>query len=97
MINRSIYIDLWQGLSEEKNMIFLSGPRQVGKTTLANEIAKGFRNNIYFNWDILAHKKLLITNPTFFENINRKDESTPLIILDEIHKYKKWKNYLKGI
>ncbi len=77
-------------------MIFLSGPRQVGKTTLSREIAKGFRNSIYFNWDIFNHKKLLITNPTFFENINRQDESIPLIILDEIHKYKHWKNYLKG-
>jgi predicted AAA+ superfamily ATPase len=78
-------------------MVFLSGPRQVGKTTLSKEIAKGFKNNIYFNWDILDHKKLLIKNPTFFENLNRKDESIPLVILDEIHKYRHWKNYLKGI
>ena len=97
MINRPMYINLWQELSKEKQMIFLSGPRQVGKTTLAKEIAKGFKNNIYFNWDILGHKKLLIKEPAFFENINRQDESMPLVILDEIHKYKRWKNYLKGI
>lgn len=92
-----MYLNLWQELSKEKQMIFLSGPRQVGKTTLTKEIAKGFKNNIYFNWDILGHKKLLIKEPAFFENINRQDESMPIVILDEIHKYKRWKNYLKGI
>ncbi len=92
-----MYHNLWQELSSEKQMILLSGPRQVGKTTLSKEIAKGFKNNIYFNWDILDHKKLLTKDPTFFENINRQDESMPLVILDEIHKYKNWKNYLKGI
>lgn len=97
MIKRAMYHNLWQELSSEKQMIFLSGPRQVGKTTLSKEIAKKFKNNIYFNWDISDHKKLLIKNPTFFENINRQDESMPLVILDEIHKYKHWKNYLKGI
>jgi len=97
MIKRLMYINLWKELSAEKQMIFLSGPRQVGKTTLAKEIAGEFRNNVYFNWDILEHKKLLIKNPAFFENINRQDETTPIVIFDEIHKYKHWKNYLKGI
>lgn len=36
-------------------------------------------------------------NSTFFEEVARRDESKPLIILDEIHKYRDWKNYLKGI
>jgi len=88
---------MWQDLSSEKKMIFLSGPRQVGKTTFAQKIAEGFKNNLYFNWDIISQKRLLIQEPTFFENINRKDESIPLVIFDEIHKYSKWKNYLKGI
>lgn len=78
-------------------MVFVSGPRQTGKTTLAKEIAKSFKNSVYFNWDIISNKRMLIENPTFFENINRVDESPPLVIFDEIHKYKNWKNYLKGI
>jgi len=97
MIKRSMYLNMWQDLSSEKKMIFLSGPRQVGKTTFAQKIAEGFKNNLYFNWDIISQKRLLIQEPTFFENINRKDESIPLVIFDEIHKYSKWKNYLKGI
>lgn len=96
-IKRQSYINLWNELSKEKKMIFLAGPRQVGKTTIAKEIAKKYKNNIYFNWDIISNQKEIINNPTFFEQINRVDKSTPLVILDEIHKYKKWKNYLKGI
>jgi len=97
MIKRTKYLELWLELSSEKQMIFLSGPRQVGKTTLAEEISSGFKNKLYFNWDIIEHRKRLIQNPVFFEHINRKDESMPLIVLDEIHKYRQWKNYLKGV
>jgi hypothetical protein len=78
-------------------MIFLAGPRQVGKTTLAQSLADSYTNNIYLNWDILAHRARFIENPTFFEEIERKDESIPLVVLDEIHKHRDWKNYLKGI
>ena len=97
MNERILYTSLWQELAEDKQMVFLSGPRQVGKTTLAKMIAKNFINSVYFNWDIIANKKLLIQNPSFFENVNRKDASIPLVIFDELHKYKHWKNYLKGI
>ncbi|MFH1479325.1 MAG: ATP-binding protein [Candidatus Omnitrophota bacterium] len=97
MIERALYLDLWKELSSEKQMIFISGPRQAGKTTLAKEIAKAFKNSTYFNWDITSNKKLLIEQPSFFEQINRLDGSMPLVILDEIHKYKHWKNYLKGV
>ncbi|MBN1673694.1 MAG: ATP-binding protein [Kiritimatiellae bacterium] len=78
-------------------MMLLSGPRQAGKTTLAKMIAEGYTNNLYFNWDIATDKARLIEDPHFFQSVHRKDESTPLITLDEIHKYKDWKNYLKGI
>ncbi|MBN1794403.1 MAG: ATP-binding protein [Candidatus Omnitrophica bacterium] len=97
MIPRTIYAELWKELSSQKEMVFLTGPRQVGKTTLAKEMALSFTNNLYYNWDIIENKKQLIEEPTFFQNINRIDESKPLIIFDEIHKYQNWKNYLKGI
>lgn len=97
MENRKLYVKIWQELAGDKSMIFLSGPRQAGKTTLAQIISKSFTNNLYFNWDIPQHRINLIKNPTFFETIKRKDSSKPLIIFDEIHKYKDWKNYLKGV
>ena len=88
---------IWQELSREKNMIFLAGPRQVGKTTLSKIISRDFVNNLYFNWDIPQDKVRLVKNPIFFQELKRRDPSIPLIIFDEIHKYKDWKNYLKGV
>jgi predicted AAA+ superfamily ATPase len=88
---------LWRELSSEKAMVFLAGPRQAGKTTFAKACAASFSNSVYFNWDIASHKALLVRNPTFFTEMERKDDSAPMVILDEIHKYGRWKNYLKGV
>lgn len=97
MIERSAYIRMWNELSTDKNMVFLAGPRQAGKTTLSNIISKTFTNHLYFNWDIADHRLKFINNPTFFKEINRKNHTLPLVVFDEIHKYKDWKNYLKGV
>lgn len=97
MEKRETYVRIWKDLSSDKNMILLVGPRQVGKTTLAQIISKSFKNYIYFNWDIPEHRKDFLENPTFFEMVERKDPSKPLVVLDEIHKYKDCKNYLKGV
>lgn len=97
MKERDYYTNIWKELSAEKSMVFLAGPRQAGKTTLAQMIAESFTNKLYFNWDIPQDKTLFFENPAFFEEVQRRDESIPLIILDEIHKYKDWKNYLKGV
>lgn len=97
MESRRSYVKIWKDLAKDKSMIFLAGPRQVGKTTLAQIISRSFKNNLYFSWDIAQHRTRLIEKPTFFEAVERKDSSTPLIVFDEIHKYKDWKNYLKGI
>ncbi len=70
-------------------MVFIVGPRQVGKTWLAKEIAKDFSNPLYLNYDHLEDRKL-IHNENWLPTVD-------LLILDEIHKMKKWKNFLKGI
>jgi len=97
MIKRELYMAVWRELAAAKSMVFLAGPRQTGKTTLAEMIAQDFANRVYFNWDFPESKALLAREPTFFEQIKRKDASFPLVVFDEIHKYKDWKNYLKGI
>jgi predicted AAA+ superfamily ATPase len=97
MEQREAYTRIWKDLSSDKNMILFAGPRQVGKTTLAQIISRSFTNHVYFNWDIPEHRKNFLENPTFFETMVRKDPSRPLVVLDEIHKYKDWKNYLKGV
>lgn len=80
-------------------MVFLSGPRQVGKTTFAlNWLASMGVEGTYFNWDDPAVKKEYIRNPLTFKNIilsKFHGQAVP-IVFDEIHKHKNWKNILKG-
>lgn len=78
-------------------MVLVSGPRQTGKTIFAKDIASEEPVSLYFNYDIPANKAKILQNPTFFEEVDRIKGNLPLIILDEIHKYRDWKNYLKGI
>jgi hypothetical protein len=60
-------------------------------------ISKLFTNSLYWNWDIAEHRKQLFEDASFFARLVRKDNTTPFIIFDEIHKYRDWKNYLKGV
>lgn len=69
-----------------KKMVFLSGPRQVGKTTLAKSILEGDKG--YLNWDIPEDREAIL---------RRELPAAGLIVLDEIHKYSDWRNYLKGL
>jgi predicted AAA+ superfamily ATPase len=81
-------------------MIFLTGPRQVGKTTLArNWLAGQDAGDLYFNWDDPAVAREYKRNPLFFKNIidDRFDKKPLPLVFDEIHKQKNWRNILKGI
>lgn len=96
MIDRNISSFI-SNIFEYNKIVFLSGARQVGKTTLAKLLSKQFSNSIYFNWDNIYHQKQLLKDPYFFEKVNRDFKKNFLVIFDEIHKYSKWKNYLKGV
>ena len=96
-MKRISYENLWRKINAFKPMIFISGPRQGGKTTLAKSIADEFTNSTYFNWDVRDDRSKLVENPYFYQEMNRHDASRPLVILDELHKYSDWKNYLKGV
>jgi len=70
-------------------MVFVGGARQVGKTTLALKlVATAFKGSAYYNWDYRPDRKKILDSE--FAG------SAELIILDEIHKYKKWKGLIKG-
>ncbi len=97
MRERNYFKKIWADFNTEKKLILVSGPRQAGKTTFAKNIAYKEPVSLYFNYDIPANKARILTNPTFFEEVDRIKGDLPLIILDEIHKYIDWKNYLKGI
>jgi predicted AAA+ superfamily ATPase len=72
-----------------EKMVFIGGPRQVGKTTLCRHfVASHFKGSAYFNWDNRIDRKNILDAiwPGDIE----------LLIFDEIHKYKTWKNLIKG-
>jgi len=86
--------------AEESKMAFIAGPRQVGKTTLAKHLlAKVGMEALYFNWDIESHRKLIVKNPEgFWQKFPvPSSQQKPRIVLDEIHKYPRWKRFLKGL
>jgi len=72
-----------------EKMVFVGGPRQVGKTTLSTGlVASRYKEHAYLNWDNRQDRKKIIAS--------QWPGSAKLIILDEIHKYKKWKTLIKG-
>jgi len=87
-------------------MSFICGPRQIGKTTLAqNHLERVKQGKNYHNWDSLSLRQKFASNPSFFiENIslplspgrNLQEVGRQWIVFDEIHKYPQWKNILKG-
>lgn len=70
-----------------KKMVFVGGPRQVGKTTFAQNLYKK-SHYTYLNWDIDAHRARIL---------KKEIDDRPLIIFDELHKNRKWRGYLKGM
>lgn len=96
MLKRTLYGQIIGNLLARKAMVFIAGPRQCGKTTLAKDIASEF-DSIYANWDIIDDKRRILSDPYFFASVDRTKNEKPLVIFDEIHKYRQWKNYLKGV
>jgi hypothetical protein len=85
--NRYLTSYILEDLKEK--MVFIGGPRQVGKTTLCrNIVASHFGNHAYFNWDNRADRKT-ITASSWPGDVE-------LLIFDEIHKYRQWKGLIKG-
>ena len=83
---RYLYDQVLKDLS--RKMVFIGGPRQVGKTTLSQCFLGDASQKGYLNWDIAAHKEQIL---------NQEFPMSPIWIFDEIHKYSAWRNYLKGV
>lgn len=77
-----------------RQMAFVAGPRQVGKTWVCKSIAEA-----YFNWDNTDDRRTLLRGPAALAQtlgVDRLRTNPPIIVLDELHKYPKWKTLLKG-
>lgn len=73
--------------------VLLSGPRQVGKTTLAQAWAasQAPQASRYLNWDDEADRAVILARGFLGEPGLRA------LVLDELHKYARWKTWLKGL
>jgi len=80
-------------------MAFISGPRQVGKTTIAQHVISQHSRTAYLNWDYLPDRQEILANcvDTIAKLNSSLGDGKPILVFDELHKYKDWKNYLKGL
>lgn len=81
-------------LRRHRQMAFVSGPRQVGKTTACRQAA-----DVYLSWDDPDDRRTLLKGPAALASaagLDRLTATPPVIVLDELHKHTKWKALLKG-
>ena len=85
---------LKEHLSSQRQMAFVSGPRQVGKTTSCRNFA-----DHYLNWDNTDDRAVIVKGPAAVAEkigLSALSKSKPTILFDELHKFGKWKQFLKG-
>ena len=81
-------------LKNYRQMVFVSGPRQVGKTTMCEAVA-----STYLSWDDEDVRRAIQSGQRVVADkyaLNVAAESEKILVYDEIHKYSKWKQFLKG-
>lgn len=86
-------------IRENRQMLFIMGPRQVGKTTTCHSLMNEFKYFFYFTWDNLEDREKILVGPKSIAIAARLEsllEAKPVIVFDEIHKYSRWKDFLKG-
>jgi predicted AAA+ superfamily ATPase len=74
----------------KKKMVFVGGPRQVGKTTLARKVlSQNYPEGRYFNWDYDEDRQDILQK--------KWSSGNDLLVFDELHKFPRWKTWIKGI
>lgn len=73
----------------KSKMVFVAGPRQCGKTTLAKAVLEEYGRGAYFNLDSALDRRTVLKQ--------RWGEEKDLVVFDELHKYGRWKRWLKGV
>ncbi len=70
-----------------QKMVFVGGPRQVGKTTMAQQILENLDGE-YLNWDIPEHRDQILRSQL---------PDSRFWVFDELHKYDRWRDFLKAL
>lgn len=81
-------------LTRYRQMALVSGPRQVGKTTICRSAGE-----VYLNWDNADHRRTILRGPAAVAaaaGLDRLRDARPVIVFDELHKHARWKAFLKG-
>jgi uncharacterized protein len=73
----------------ERKMVVLTGPRQVGKTTLSRQLLAEGQHGQYLNFDTAADRKVIVNQAW--------NPASELVVFDELHKMPRWKAWLKGV
>jgi len=84
--HRYIESAIFEDLSDR--MVFVAGPRQVGKTTMAKNLLERAAHGRYLNWDNRYHRREIRQSAWPAE--------ASLVVLDELHKWRGWKSWIKG-
>lgn len=71
-----------------RKMVFVAGPRQVGKTTVARHLLARWEAGTYLSWDNRRDRAEI--------RAARWPGGDALVVLDELHKWRGWKGWLKG-
>ena len=95
MVTPRLYDHLLQEhFAGNRQMAFVSGPRQVGKTTTCRRLASA-----YVNWDDVNHREQVLAGPREVASaagLHQLRTEPPLVLFDELHKFGRWKQFLKG-
>lgn len=97
MLDRTLEHVLREHLATLRQMAFVAGPRQVGKTTLCRALASP---GAYFNWDDSDHRRAISLGPAEIAKRVGADQlqtEKPVVVFDELHRYGRWKGFLKGL
>ena len=70
----------------KEKIVLLSGPRQVGKTTLSRQLID---SHVYLNYDAASDRQIISSGEW--------DRDMPLVVFGELHKMNKWKSWIKRV
>ena len=103
-MDRTLASTLRRHFSEHRQMALMSGPRQVGKTTIALGLCRSMTSDddpgLYLNWDDQDHRARILAGPqevAAAAGLDRLRSTPPLCAFDELHEYRRWRDFMKGL